>query len=116
MKKPERHIWLMNYFHKRAELTEFRYRESWDVLNRDFVWDYIEATGAKSDMMPFGADKCPQLGRDLSELSARGMIERHRTGIGDGLCHQGFPKWVWSYRLKAPHGPTPRTTCMGHHT
>ncbi len=113
MKKPERHIWLMQYINRRAELSG--YREGWDVLNAYFVVDYIEATNAKFDPMPYGAHKCAQLGRDLSELAARGMLQRHRTGI-EGMAGMGFPKWVWSYKLKEPnHGPTSRTTCMGHH-
>lgn len=69
-----------------------------DVLNRDFVDDYVEATGAPYDPMPYGADKCKQLGRDLSQMTKEGTLERVAVGLaGVGM---GFPKWVWSYRLK----------------
>lgn len=69
-----------------------------DVLDRDFVDDYVAATGARVKVMPYGADKCPQLGCDLSWMAARGRLLRSRTGIC-GLAGMGFPKWVWTYRL-----------------
>lgn len=111
MKKPERHIWLMNHFHHQAELSG--YLENWDVLNAYFVVDYIEATDAKFDPMPYGAAKCAMLGRDLSELAARGMLQRYRTGI-EGMAGMGFPKWVWSYKLKEPYGSKQANVITGH--
>jgi len=71
-----------------------------DVLNRYAVDEYVEATGADFDVMPYGANKCPLMGRDLSAMarSPARLLERHRTGI-EGMAGMGFPRWVWSYRL-----------------
>lgn len=69
-----------------------------DVLNRDAVNAYAEATGAAVKMMPFGADKCPQLGRDLSRMHGAGLVERCATGL-TGMAGMGFPRWVYSYHL-----------------
>ena len=54
----------------------------------------------------YGADKCLQLGRDLSFLARRGVLVRHRASV-TGVAGMGFPKWVWSYRL--PTGSTAST-------
>ncbi|WOI47704.1 hypothetical protein [Acidovorax sp. BLS4] len=69
-----------------------------DVLNREFVDAYAEATGAPVQVMPYGADKCRQLGRDLSWMAAQGRLLRCRTGLC-GMAGMGFPRWVWTYRL-----------------
>lgn len=69
-----------------------------DVVTRDFVEDYTDATGASYQLMPFGADKCPQLGRDLAKMADAGRLTRCRVGI-DGMGGMGFPRWVWSYSL-----------------
>jgi len=68
-----------------------------DVLNRDLVDEYLSVSGANFKIVFFGAPKCPQLGSDLSRMARLGYDKRRTTGIGDGLCHQGFPRWVWSY-------------------
>lgn len=70
-----------------------------DVLNADLVDDYVDAFGLKCDIVPWGANICPQLGRDLSEMAKRGYLKRNRTGLSSGAWQPGFPKWVWSYRL-----------------
>jgi len=69
-----------------------------DVLHRDFVDRYIDATNAKFYAMPYGAHKCPQLGRDLSEMYAAGRLRRWTLGL-DGMSGYGFPRWVYVYRL-----------------
>lgn len=70
------------------------------VLDTDFVVAYIEYTRAKFQLMPFGAPKCPQLGRDLSRMAVLCQLERYATGIGGGLCFQGFPRWIYTYALR----------------
>lgn len=70
-----------------------------DVLNSDFVVDYAEHTGSKAVVQFFGAPRCPQLGADLGRMHREGYVKRATVGIGDGLSGQGFPKWVYSYRL-----------------
>ena len=69
-----------------------------DTLNRDLVDAYCEETDAKAKLSMIGADRCRRLAQDLGRMAYFGYAERTTTGIGDGLCHQGFPKWVWSYK------------------
>jgi hypothetical protein len=68
-----------------------------DVLNQKFSDAYITATGAKFAAMPYGAHKCPQLGRDLARIEKEGSFTRRRVGIRE--LGRGFPKWVWVYSL-----------------
>ena len=91
VKPADRHTWIVGYLEAGGERRV-------DVLNRYFVDAYVDATRARAYVMPYGADKCPQLGRDLSSLAALGTLSRSRVSI-TGLAGQGFPKWIWSYRL-----------------
>jgi hypothetical protein len=85
LSKRERHNWLLVYM-----LDE----PGWlDVLNSYLVDDYQEGTGVSVDVMPYGANKCRQLGVDLAELASLGYLTR------SGMAGMGFPRWVWSYRL-----------------
>lgn len=70
-----------------------------DVLNSDFVTDYAEHTNTPAAVQFYGAPKCKALGADLAEMHRKGMLNRATIGIGDGLSGQGFPKWVYTYRL-----------------
>jgi len=70
-----------------------------DVLNSDFVTDYAEHTRTRAIVQFFGAPKCAQLGMDLGRMHREGLLKRGTIGIGDGLSGQGFPKWVYTYRL-----------------
>ena len=79
-------------------LCWMRQRGCADVLNRDLVWDYIEAHGCRYSLQTIGAPHCKQLSRDLAAMARRGYAKRRTTGIEGGLCDQGFPRWVWSYR------------------
>lgn len=72
-----------------------------DVVNSDFVEDYIEATGARHWVQPYGAATCRQLGRDLSAMKRAGTLKRFRVGL-QGMGGMGFPRWVWSYELRNP--------------
>lgn len=87
MKPRERYLWLAKWAKLHGNM---------DVLNADLVADYIDATGAKFAMMMYGADKCRQLGTDLSRMASLGYLTRHRTGL-EGLAGMGFPRWVWVY-------------------
>lgn len=93
MSKAERHAWLLDYLTYRMDHIGGRVY----VLLTDFVWRYIETTGAKFLMQTIGAPKCPMLGRDLSQMHKAGILKRKRTGI-EGMGW-GFPKWVWIYEL-----------------
>lgn len=69
-----------------------------DVLNQQFVSDYLDATGAACKVMPYGADKCPQLGRDLGQMTKDGRLRRATIGV-NGTRSEGFPSWVYLYAL-----------------
>jgi hypothetical protein len=92
MKPNDRHDWI-------AKALETMPGKCADVLNSDFVEDYVEATNARQAIQPYGAAKCPQLGRDLSAMKRAGILKRHRVGI-QGMAGMGFPRWVWSYELR----------------
>ncbi len=92
MRPAEREQWILNWMRQRPS-------ESVDVLNAEFVSEFIDATGCKSTVPLFGAEKCPQLGRDLGRLHSKGLLRRMPVGLQPGDASMGFPKWVWSYRL-----------------
>lgn len=92
MGKHERHQWLLNWIKN--------YGEPVDVLNKTFVDQYVSATEAKYRIKMYGANYCPQLGRDLLLMTKNRLLKRHRTGI-EGFGSMGFPKWVWSYEIAA---------------
>ncbi len=95
MKPDARHRWIMAY------MKAFTYDVSVDILNSDFVYDYIEATGARVAHQPYGAPKCPQLARDLLQMKKDFRLTRKRVGV-EGMGGMGFPTWVWSYQLRPP--------------
>jgi hypothetical protein len=70
-----------------------------DILNSDFVWEYIEKFGFASHACTIGAPVCKQLNRDLAKMAKLGYLKRTPTGISDGNWQPGFPKWVYSYQL-----------------
>ena len=76
-----------------------------DVVNQAAVNDYVDTTGAPCSVMPYGAAKCPLMGRDLAGMAEAGLLVRHRTGL-QGMAGMGFPRWVWSYQL-AERGSAP---------
>jgi hypothetical protein len=71
-----------------------------DILNSDFVDDYIAKFDAGYRPVNWGAHHCPQLGRDLSAMYNLGMLKRSRIGLTDGAWQPGFPKWVYTYTVK----------------
>jgi hypothetical protein len=96
MKREQRYNWIENYLLWSS--LRRKVNESCDVLDREFVEGYVDATGAKVKVMPFGADKCAQLGRDLSAMFRAGRLSRWANGIWGGSS-EGFPRWVYSYSL-----------------
>ena len=70
-----------------------------DVLHAEFVEDYIYATGAPFQALAYGAFRCRQLGRDLSEMYGAGMLVRSVSGLGHGARGESFPSWVYHYRI-----------------
>lgn len=100
MKPEDRYRWIEEYMHLQAKrLGEIKYVRV-NILDAYFVNDYIEATGADCVGMPFGADKCKQLGRDLARMFHTGRLLRHADGLWN-MAGMGFPRWVYTYQL--PH-------------
>lgn len=84
---------------RRIVLLRLAQREhTLDVVNRYAVDDYAAQTGAPVMVMPFGANKCPMMGRDLGAMFKDGLLCRHASGLWN-MAGMGFPRWVWSYRL-----------------
>ena len=92
MRPAEREQWILSWMKQRPQ-------KYIDVLYAEFVAEYVEATGCKSVVQFFGAEKCPQLGRDLGRMFSRELLQRTAVGLPTGYVSMGFPKWVWSYRL-----------------
>jgi hypothetical protein len=90
MKPSDRYDWIETY------IEEGRGKPV-SIVDRHFVDAYIAATKAPYTPTNFGAYKCPQLSRDLSEMYKRYRLRRYSTGI-QGMGGMGFPTWVWSYR------------------
>lgn len=88
MKPAARHVWILEWIRKNGGA---------DVLNTEFVSAYVEATGAPSEVLAFGADRCRQLGRDLSELFQLKRLQRFRVGLTEH--YTGMPNWVYVYEL-----------------
>ena len=70
-----------------------------DILDRDFVEAYGDATGATLELQPYGAPRCKMLGRDLSSMYRAGQLER--AVVGTHGAEAGSPNWVYSYSLAA---------------
>jgi hypothetical protein len=96
MPAAQRRQWILDYF--RTESLGFV-----DVLDADFVSTYIATTGAENETLPFGAPRCPQLGRDLARLHELGLLDRSRCGLSG--TEYGFPKWVWVYQAAGARKP-----------
>jgi hypothetical protein len=103
MNAAERQSWIVAYLEAKGEEYEkmgHSVRPEVNILDADFVEAYAVATGAKCRVQFFGAPKCPMLGRDLGALFAAKRLDRVATGLSPGDASMGFPKWVYSYRLK----------------
>jgi hypothetical protein len=100
MRPARRYAWLLAYLdEKQRELSAsgLSVAARVDILDRDFVDAYADATGAACKLQMFGAHSCPQLGRDLGALHRAGYLKRTPTGLPAGDAAMGFPKWVYSY-------------------
>lgn len=105
MRPAEREEWIKQYLVPRQKaMGKTPYHI--DILTADFVWAYIEATNVKSQLMVYGAPKCPTLASDLGRMYRNGALERSKTGLGPGSVSEGFPPWVYCYHL-------PRSVMLG---
>lgn len=78
-------------------LNEARERVAVDVLDADFVDAYIQRFKPQYRPTWWGANKCPQIGRDLASMAQAGLLSRSRVGLGSNW-QPGFPRWVFSYK------------------
>lgn len=84
-----RYRWLL------AEIKEMRHA---DVMNSDFVDRYVAAFGMAHKVCCWGANVCPQLGKDLAQMAKCSALKRWRVGLGSNW-QPGFPRWVWGYEV-----------------
>jgi hypothetical protein len=68
-----------------------------DIGNSPFVDAYIKKFSPKHYIQPFGANKCPEIGRVLKAGYDRLLLNRARVGLSK--MEPGFPKWVYTYTL-----------------
>ncbi|MEZ1440117.1 hypothetical protein QVM41_28070 [Pseudomonas shirazica] len=88
MKPAARHEWIIQWIRENGDA---------DVLNSEFVDAYVSTTGATSVTLGLGADRCLQLGRDLSALHEAQCLTRCRIGLKEH--YMGMPNWVYAYSL-----------------
>lgn len=78
-------------------LQYFKQHEHANLLDQQFIDEYIAQTDAPFIPQPFGAHTCRQAGKDLSRLYKSGILRRSAIGIAG--AEPGFPKWIYVYQL-----------------
>jgi hypothetical protein len=68
-----------------------------DILNSEFVCDFIDKFKPKFQQTFFGAPKVKELGKLLSSMYKKGLLTRSPVGLHKP--EWGFPKWVYCYSL-----------------
>ena len=90
MKRVYKVDWICEYLNKKDSHV--------DILNRQFVDEYIKEFNPKIKETNFGADHCNDLSLSLKMGYDMGIFERARIGLH---AHEmGFPNWVYVYSLK----------------
>jgi hypothetical protein len=126
MEKQDRLDYLCAYFvstiyHSKQTIgddpTQWRTMSSYsfDCLHTDFVEDYLDVTNAAFKPILIGACPCGMLGSDLRALYDLGILKRWRVGVEAPTGGGGWPKWVWSYRLRPDAFPKARERAHRHH-
>jgi hypothetical protein len=83
----KKHEWIYNYAKINGHI---------DILNSDFVDDYIKKFNPVYKIQPYGANSCKELGRVLSSMYKNGLLNRFVMGIPYMV---GFPRWVYCYEV-----------------
>jgi hypothetical protein len=78
--------WIINYIEQNGDV---------DVLNESFVDAYVESFGVTIVVRFWCANKCEDLGRQLSRMYKEGLLFRSIITIGV----YDLPKWVYVYSL-----------------
>jgi len=94
----------MNFDQRRRFILAYlrSHNEHVSIVNADFVLSYIEAAKPAFAIMPYGAHKCPALGRDLARMQREGSLQRKRVGIRD-MAGQGIPEVGLLLRIDRSH-------------
>lgn len=101
-KKPaERREFILHYLREqnRTLYPQRVGRATVDILDSDFVNAYIDFSGARFEPVKYGAFKCKQLSRDLTEMWQTGELSRKLISLPEGSRNEGFPGWVYAYEL-----------------
>lgn len=89
-----RYQWILSYLEAMGAYDHV------DVLNQAFSDAYIEAFKPSFKAVYFGANKCRQLGLDLSIMYKAGLLARCSVGLAaSNQLEDGWPKWVYCYSL-----------------
>lgn len=80
--------WVCDYIRERGAV---------DILNVEFVDQYIREFNPPHVSQPYGANTCKELNRLLSRMYKSGVLNRCAVGVSGGI---GFPKWVYCYDLR----------------
>jgi hypothetical protein len=99
MTPEQRYAWIVEYIKERSPGSPNTASHSVNVVDRYFVDAYVDACKPSMVLVMFyGADKVPQLGRDLAAMYAQNMLKRYVCGLS-GMGGMGFPRWVYDYSL-----------------
>ena len=69
-----------------------------DILDSEFVDAFIERFHPPFRPVNWGAHKCSTLGRLLSSMYKKGILDRSRISLGI-TWQPGWPKWVYAYSV-----------------
>lgn len=83
--------WIIVYISKLSN-------QATDILDSQFVNDYITKFKPKFTHVNWGAHKCKEISRLLAGLYKKGYLTRFSIGLGTNW-QPGFPRWVYSYEL-----------------
>lgn len=93
LSKRDRYEWIIAYIETKSDIGYV------DILNSDFVMEYINKFEMGFVITMYGAYKCKQLGQDLSYMNKAGLLSRSTIGISNPqMGVTGFPRWVYVYK------------------
>lgn len=93
MTKSEKKQWILDYMENPDNKYVFI-----DVVSEEFVLAYIDACNPNIVNGIYAVPNVPELGRYLSEMHRDGILSRYIHGLT--YTKDGFPKWVYVYKLK----------------
>ena len=88
----ERQSWILSHLESLSAYSHV------DVLNEQFVNEYVTRFKPAHRITMFGAYKCRQLGKDLAGMFKAGLLDRSVIGLSSTPT-EDWPKWVYCYSL-----------------